>query len=311
MPASARPGRSSRVEESAAGRSAPRPRRGSGCRTGPPATAAAASAGPARGRTPRGRRAAGAARSPTGCDGSGTAISAAAVGPGLGEQPLDLGVPVGDPGRLDHVEPLVRRRRGRPRATSRGRLEPQRAPRAPMPVARPRPGRVVAGVGVGGALGRLVEPRRPPARPSSSSRSRDDCLVGRGAERRRPRAPEVRRDAQPVRGAGERDVAQPELLLGVVLRGCRRGRRRARPCRSPRAAAGRARRRAAGPAAPTGEDVHRVRDRLDGKRVSHTPTRKTECPLQALGPVHGEQLDRVGLASGSRRRGRCPGRPRR
>jgi hypothetical protein len=45
-----------------------------------------------------------------------------------------------------------------------------------------------------------------------------------------------------------------------------------------------------------------VRDRLDGKRVSQTPTRNTEAHSEPLGAVHGQQLDRSRPRSGWRRR---------
>ena len=64
----------------------------------------------------------------------------AALGPCLGQQPLDLGVPLGDPGGLDHVEVDVLGRPGR----RRGPARPPRAGAAP-----PRRGRSAARAATG------------------------------------------------------------------------------------------------------------------------------------------------------------------
>ena len=58
----------------------------------------------------------------------------AAVAARLGEQPVELGVPLGDPGGLDHVEPVVRRGRGRPRGPGAAASIRSAASR-PVPVA--------------------------------------------------------------------------------------------------------------------------------------------------------------------------------
>ena len=140
----------------------------------------------------------------------------AALGPGLDEQPLDLGVPVSDPGALDHVE-IVVLGIGVRGPHQRGRFDPQERLGAGAR-GRPGPRRVLVGVGVGVALRGLVVPLRLRLSPGREQLADDALVLGR-AERRGPRAPAVRRDRQLVGGAREGDVPQAELLGAVVRTG--------------------------------------------------------------------------------------------
>ena len=121
------------------------------------------------------------------------------------------------------------RRPARPRPRRGRRRGPSGRPRAPR--ARPRAAAPPRGRGRARATGGTGRRRRRGwgrpwrASPASAPRHRlapglelvaDHALVGRRAEGRGPRAPEVRRHAEAVGGAGERDVAQPQLLLLVV-----------------------------------------------------------------------------------------------
>ncbi len=298
MPASARPGQVVGVEQRLLAEAAPRPRRGSGCRSGPRgdggrgigrASSRAKRLGVVAQPQQRGRRqarAAAAPRSSLARSGRASASSrsrsssqSATCAASTMSRPSSGAVRVGGRGP-------ARRRRAAARAS------------APGPVGGPRPRRVHRRRrGCGAPRSRLVAARRSTGSPHSSSSSRTTPLVGRRPERRGPRGLQtVRRHGEAVGGPGEGDVAEPELLGRRRGRGCRRGRRRARPCRGP-ASCGQVarRRRAAARAAPPARRSTACATGWSGSGVSQTPTRKTDVPLQALGPVDGQQLDRVGL----------------
>ena len=104
-----------------------------------------------------------------------------AVAPGLGQQPLELGVPLGDPGGLDHVE-RPSSASGRRRPGGRGdRLAPARRPAAGARPRRRAPPSARAArwapprAGSGRLLGRLVPPALGLAGPSRASGSRSVC----------------------------------------------------------------------------------------------------------------------------------------
>ena len=165
----ARAGRRGRA--GAAGRSGSRPRRGSGCRTGPPARAAAASAGPGRPAKTSGSSRSRASAVADRLDGRGTSTAGDRSRRRLLEEPGELVVPVLDAAEHQHVVGLVG-----PRPAGRQRLRglvDQRRRRVPtlhlggVVRHRPREVGVERGVGVGGVLVGLVAPgvgRRAPAR---------------------------------------------------------------------------------------------------------------------------------------------------
>ena len=305
------------VEERPAGRTAPRPRRGSGCRTGRPATAAAASAGPGRGRRPSGSSRSRASAVADRLRRQRHLDLVGALAARLGEQPLELVVPLARPG-----PPRPGRARRRSAAASAAPSTASRTSAAAASrrtrlggLARHRPGH---------ATGRRVAAgwRRPssglscqlsgsPPQPASASRT--VALVGRGPERRlaAARLQQVRRDRQPVPGPGERDVAQPQLLDRLVLPGRRAVARRAPPWSQPREL-----RQVARVAAQRRRE-HRGRRRstacalrLVGNLLSAHADQEHGVPLQPLGAVDGQQLDRVGLGGGRDVEARCRTRPR-
>ena len=132
-----------------------------------------------------------------------------------------------------------------------------------------------------------------------------DLLQERGRAARPGRGvPPVAGAQQPLPGPGDRDVRQPPLLpLPALPAGLDEGLPRVvqpllvarrRPRRGP---AGPRRRRAAGTAACTGWSPSRtsstavpVREDARGQ-----PGHRDHVPLQALGGVHGQHLDRVGV----------------
>ena len=235
-----------RGRAAAAGRSAPRPRRGTACRTAPPATAAAASAGPARGRSASGsswsRSSAVADRLP----GSGTAISALRSAR-ASTSSRSTSASQSATRALSTMSRPSSSAVGSAGAHQRRGLEP------PLRLGagagrRPGPRGVLRGVGVGVALGRRVEPVVDRLAPLLELVA-DQRLVGRRPERGRPRAPAERRDRQPVRGAGDGDVAEPQLLGRLVLPGVGAVLVEGGLVVAAAAAAGRPRHRAAAPAA--------------------------------------------------------------
>ena len=176
----ARAGRRGRA--AAAARSGPRPRRGTGCRTGRPGWAAAASAGPARGRTRRRRPGAAAARSPTGCR------AAAPRSRGLRSERASASSRSSSASQSATRALSTMSRSSSSAVGSAARTSAaassRRCASAPMPVGRPGPRRVLGGVGVGVALGRGVEPAVDRLAPLLELLA-DEHLVGRGPERRR------------------------------------------------------------------------------------------------------------------------------
>ena len=187
-----------------------------------------------------------------------------------------------DPGGLDHVEAVRRRRRRRPRGPA-GAASIRSAASRPMPVVGQGRDGSTAAYGLGSPFcGLSSQPST--GSPHARELVAHGLLVGRRAERRRARAPEVGRDRQVVGGAGEGDVAEPQLLLGVVGAGVRRGRRRGRPCPSPAAAAGRGRRRAA---APGGSTATRSTACATGWTGSGSRRRRPGRPSPTRGPWSG------------------------
>ncbi len=288
-----------------AGRSAPRPRRGTGCRSGQLATACAASASPAPGRTARGRRAAGPPQWPTGCS------AAAPRRPRCGRPAPRRARRSSSASHWATVE-LSTRSRCSPRGRARvppgvqggHRLAHQlgcdKAALVLLGADQRRPrfrGRVLL-QRVGGPVLRQRRPRvrlRPPA----GHRVPHGQQVRRGRQRLLSRrAPLVRRDPQLVLGPGERDVAEPELLdllvrLRARLQLVDRGLVVATQLWHVGGVAAQRRRQHPGHSRPLtsrGGDRELLRTHTDQEHRG---------PLQALGAVDGEQLDRVGL----RRRG--------
>ena len=292
-----RPGPGARRDRAGpAGRTAPRPRRGTGCRTGPPATAAGHRPGQLAGERvrvvaqpgQRGGRQAGRQRRPSTSLRRSRRASASSRSSSASQSATRAASTMSRSRRGAAGSAAARRARG---------LEPAATPR--------RRARSPATAGTGRRRRRGW--RRPSTGLSRQSLDRSPPLLelvahdapgrptGRTASARA--APAERRDREPVRGAGEGDVAEPELLLGVVRPGRPRGRRRAPPCPAgelrqvARVAAQRGRedRRRGGPqrARPVGREAG-----LADADEEH------RGPLQALGPVHGQQLDRVGGGGG-------------
>ena len=181
-----------------------------------------------------------------------------------------------------------------------------RAPARPRPAAagppRPDPAPARAATGRRRRWGWATWPAacrasHRPAAPHSSSCVAHDDLVGGGAERGRPLAPDVGRDGEVVGGPGEGDVAEAELLLGVVLAGVG-------AVGVERGLVVAVQLRLVGPVAAQGRGQHRGRGRPQRARAVAREARLADAdtedrgPLQALGPVDGQQLDRVGGGRG-------------
>ena len=225
---------------------------------------------------------------PTGWTGSGTSTASAPVAPRLGRAAARARRPSRRPalGSSDQVE-----RRWSAARSGRALARPARPRRAgaatsaPWPVHRPRPAtgrRRRSGLGV--ALDRLVAATRSgrlaPRRSSGRARRAGSGDGPNGVLRARLQQYDDTDERCSARVNG--DVAEPQLLLGLVRRESPREGVEAPPCHSRPAAAGRARRRAAASAGPPAPVVHIVRDRLVGNFVSQTPTRNTASHSRPL-----------------------------
>ena len=176
-----------------AGRTDPRPRRGTPCRSGRPAPAAAASAGRARARTPRGPRAAGRARSRTGCRAAG----------GRPWWRARRGPPRGAAARSSsHSATRAASTMSRPSSGAVGSTErtssaaaSRRRASSPGAGHRPRARRVDVVVGVGRLRRRLLQPALDRPAPLLELVAHHPLVVRR-TERRRALAPDVGRHAR-------------------------------------------------------------------------------------------------------------------
>ena len=247
----------------------------------------------------RGRRAAGPATVADRLDGSGTAMSGERSRARLREQPVDLVVP------LAAIWSSVRARRrassSASAAASRTRAAAARGAASTSAVrceiGQGRSGEAAA-YGLGSPFGRLVEPGVGLAAPGRHRvrGSAGGTPTGRG-RRLRCGAQQPRRDRQLVAGRGSsatypsRSSSSASWALAASAQ-----RRRCPPARARRAGAGRGRRRAAAPGITDGHGpASSTRVRLVGNLRSRHADQEHRVPLQALGPVHGQQLDRVGL----------------
>ena len=205
-------------------------------------------------RTGPGRRAAAASAVADRLEGSGTST---VVGPVRGAPPPAAGR-ARRPTRLDrgrassHVVGGLRLTGGRPRRPAVARpAAAASSRRCDLGGVGSSTGqgsvRSTAASGVGRALGGPVQPRLRHARPSSSSASRDGPLVRRGTAAGSAVGPSTRSDetTSRCRGAGEGDVAEPQLLLRSCAFAAAVSASRSAGGVTRRAAAGRGRRRAA------------------------------------------------------------------
>ena len=245
MPRSARPGRSSgsssgcwpnrastqawnRVPNRAARRRRPRHRPGqvAGERLGVVAAAAAA-------------------RSPTGCRAAAPRSSALRSRRASASSRSSSASHSATRAALDHVEVARRSARRVGGSATSSAAASRRSASAAGAGRRPGPRRVLVGSGLGVALGGLSS--QPSVGLAPLGQLRRGPLAGRPRGRTACAVRPSRYDVtdEPVRGAGERDVAEPELLLGLVRPGVGALGVERRPCRSRAAAAGRRRHRAA------------------------------------------------------------------
>ena len=217
-----------------------------------------------------------------------------ALGARLVEQLGEVVVPLGDLRGLDHVEALV----GRGAVDGADQLGGGQ-PAARLlagPRHRPGAGGVDVVVGVGRLRGRLLQPALDRLAPLLELVAHD-ALVGRRAEGARALAPDVGGDGEVVGGAGEGDVAQAQLLLRVVGLG-----RRAVGLEGGLVVADEL--RLVGAVAAQRRGQHGRRRGPEGARAVAGEARLPHAdaedrrPLQPLGAVDGEQLDRVGRGGG-------------
>ena len=189
-------------------------------------TACAASAGPGRGPEPPDRPAAGARVVADIDGGSGHDDLVRPTRSCLGDQAIELEVPLLHPADLvEHQQvvgsvvggsatPVGRRRRDQ-----RGAPRSRRATSSLAGLDGPRPSRLGAVRGVDG----VVVGRQPSSAPARRPSIRPSCRVIVGEELRRParplllRSPPVARDDQLVPWPGDGDVAEPALLLQLVV----------------------------------------------------------------------------------------------
>ena len=172
----------------------------------------------------------------------------------------------------------------------------RRAP-APLPARRCRRPRRDAGWWRPAPAGRPSGAVATPRRPSQSLVAIEEL---RGTERLLLRAsPVVTGDGEPPGRPGVRDVGQAPFLhqgvlaVGLVVAPC------APPRSTPRGPAGCRRRRATGRERLGARDPS-VAPAPEGKIVRRDQRDEHRVPLQALGAVDGQQLDRVGLGRASR-----------
>ena len=292
--ARSRPVRAARRDRAGpAARTWPRPRRGTGCRSGPRSTAAAASAGRGRGRSSSASSRSRASDVADRLDGSGTAMSG------------DRSRTASSSSRsISSSHCWTRSRWSTSSMSSAAAISDRPAHRAAAS-SRRSTSAVWCEIGQGrsgersayGLISPLATHSRQasgsPAQMAMASRVRTRYADGPRPVLRCGAQHQAETDEQ-VAGAGPRDVAEPQLLERLVMLG-RLGERDDVLGRVPGE-----RRQVAGVAAQRvghhGRHGEPARARLVGGELAlgHTD-QEHRVPLEALGPVDGEQLDRVGL----------------
>ena len=246
-------------------------------------------------------------------EGSGTSTSSERSRARLGQQPLELGVPLGD-----HARPRPRRAPG-PR---RRRRRAGSWPRAPRSAASSRrsasavcsvtgQAAVVAPAAAGSACPSRASPPSGRALAPAAQRLHHRHLVRRGPERRLARrAPQVGRDPELVPGPGEGDVAEPELLLRLGVAGGGLERLEVGLVVAAQLGQVARRRRAAGRAAPRARGSTACGSGGRELLLAHADA-GTRRPTPGPWPGGPSAASRSRPRSGWRCRGRCPSRPRR